>query len=109
MRKIIQIESQGGLPLVVKRAQGGNWVATCEPLALTIQSETWAMLMEDIAQTLNALFIDLLEDGELERFLSDRGFRVVGALPPEREDLWFDVPFNPLMASQVDSPRSFHQ
>ena len=75
------------------RAKGGNWVATCEPLGLTIQSETWATLMEDIAHTLNAMFRDLLKSGELERFLHDRGWRSVGRIPPRPADVWFDVPF----------------
>jgi hypothetical protein len=106
--KIIQIESKSGLPLTVKRAKGGNWVAICEPFALTIQSETWALLMEDFAQTLNALFIDLLEDGELERFLSDRGFQILGPLPPKPDDIWFDVPFNPTVTPSLDYARTVH-
>ena len=37
------------------RAKGGNWVAECEPLKLTLQAETWGEMMEDIAYTLDAM------------------------------------------------------
>ncbi len=77
------------------RAKGGNWVAICDPLALTIQSDTWANLTEDIAQALNALFGDLLKSRELEQFLSDRGWRVEGRLPAKPAGVWFDLPFVP--------------
>ena len=92
---IIQVERhQAQLPWAVIRAKGGSWVAVCDPLGLTVQSQTWADLMEDIAHTLNALFSDLLEEGELDRFLRDLGFRVVGPIPSKPDDTWFDVPFS---------------
>jgi len=76
------------------RAKSGrHWIAVCDPLALTIQSETWANLSEDIAQALNALFSDLLKSRELEQFLSDRGWRAVGRLPAKPAGVWFDLPF----------------
>lgn len=78
------------------RAKGGHWVAVCDPLGLTIQSGgTWANLMEDIAHTLNAMFVDLLKSRDLEKFLSDRGWRPVGRIPSKPTDVWFDVPFFP--------------
>ncbi len=77
------------------RAKGGNWIGVCNPLGLTIQSKTWANLLEDIAHTLNAMFVDLLKSRELEKFLSRRGWRPVGRIPSKATDLWFDVPFVP--------------
>lgn len=77
------------------RAKGGDWVAICDPLGLTIQSETWATLMDDIAHTLNAMFSDLLKSGELASFLRDRGWRPVGRIPTKPGDIWFDFPFVP--------------
>ena len=99
---IIKIEGQGQLPWAVIRAKGGNWVAVCDAFGLTIQAETWAKLMEDIAHTLNALFSDLLEGGELDRFLRDRGFGVVGSIPSKPDDTWFDVPFEPIRTTDRD-------
>ena len=75
------------------RAKGENWVAVCDPLGLTIQSETWATLMEDIAHTLNAMFSDLLKERELEQFLRNQGWRPVGRIPSKPADIWFDLPF----------------
>jgi hypothetical protein len=76
------------------RGRGGNWVGVCDPLALTVQSDTWAHLMGDIAETLNAMFTDLLQSGELEQFLRDRGCGSSGPIPLRKRDVWFDVPFS---------------
>ena len=84
------------------RAKGGNWVAVCDPLHLTVQSETWANLVEDIAHTMNDMFVDLLKSNELEQFLRDRGWqpvgRPLGALKPA--NVWFDLPFVPRPADR---------
>jgi len=76
------------------RAKGGNWVAICNPLGLTIQSETWADLIEDIIHTLNAMFRDLLKSQELEQFLRDLGWRPVGRIPSKPANVFFDFPFD---------------
>lgn len=89
------------------RARGGNWVAICDPLGLTIQSETWATLMDDIAQTLNSMLQDLLETRELDRFLRDRGWRPVGPVPSRSTDVWFDIPFITRTANR-DSQAAVH-
>jgi hypothetical protein len=88
---VIRIE--GDTQWQTLRAKGGNWVGVCEPLGLTVQSDTWANLMEDIAQTLNAMLNDLVASGDLDRFLRDRGWRFVNKLPARPDDVWFDVPF----------------
>ena len=85
---------------------GGNYVAVCDPLKLTLQAETWGELMEDTADVLNAIFKDLMSSHELETFLRDHGWSVVsGYLPAheERENVRFDVPFffAPLAAAQA--------
>jgi hypothetical protein len=51
-------------------------------------------LMGDIAETLNAMFTDLLQSGELEQFLRDRGCGSSGPIPLRKRDVWFDVPFS---------------
>lgn len=74
------VKIQGKVEFRCSRGQGGHWVAVCDPLAHTFQSETWATLMDDIAQTLNATLKDLLESRELGRFLRDRGWQPIGGL-----------------------------
>lgn len=90
------------------RGAGGNWIAICDPLALTVQSETWAFLMEDIAETLNAMFKDLLASNELNRFLRDRGWQPIGMLPSNHDDIWFDVPININQATNHDPQVALH-
>ena len=104
---IVQVEGRAQLLWKVARASGGHWVAVCDPMGLTIQSDTWASLMEDIAQTLNALMVDLLEEGELDRFLRDRGFTLVGSVT-RPGDTWFDVPFSATRTTDRDLEAALH-
>ena len=99
---IVKIEGKATVEWKCSRARGGNWIAVCDPFGLTIQSGTWAALMEDIAQTLNAMFRDLLRSGELERFLRDRGWRPVGQMPSRPADIWFDFPFSTTRTADRD-------
>ena len=80
----------------IKQAKGG-WIGICDPLKLTVQSESWANLMEDIALSLDALLKDLVETNELNKFLRDQGWQLMGALPAKMENARFDVPFLPAM------------
>ena len=93
--RVIRIDTQVRWSVV--QARGGNWVAVCDPLKLTVQSDTWANLMEDIAQTLDALLKDLLSSNELETFLRERGWVAIGQIPRKPKDVRFDVPFIPAL------------
>ena len=88
---IIQIE--GKTEWKVGRTRTGPLLAICEPLGLTVESDTWAHMMEDIAQTLNAMLHNLNRTGDFERFLYDRGWRPSRRPEKPDEDVWFDVPF----------------
>lgn len=46
------------------RTASGNYVANNETLGLTVQSATYAELMEDIDDTLELRILDLAEDEE---------------------------------------------
>jgi hypothetical protein len=93
----------------VVQGKNGAWIGICEPLKLTVQSETWAELMEDIGQTLNAIMGDLLASNELPQFLKDRGWQLVGAIPNRPEEVRFDVPFFPAMMGANGPQRELHQ
>lgn len=86
------VKIKGNVQWRAFRARGGNWVAVCDPLGLTLQARTWADLAEDMAHTLNSIFRDLLRSGELERFLRDRGWQATDPIPRRPRDVWFDVP-----------------
>jgi hypothetical protein len=88
---IIQID--GKTEWKVARTRGGQLLGVCDALGLTVETDTWANLAEDIAQTLNAMLHDLTSSGDLERFLYDRGWRPVGQTPKPSEEVWYDVPF----------------
>jgi hypothetical protein len=105
---IVQVEGRGNLVWGVIRAKGGHWVGVCDPLGLTVQSDTWAKLMDDIAHTLNALLLDLFQEGELDRFLRDRGWKLVGPMPSQPDEAWFDVPFEPTRTTDRDLQTALH-
>lgn len=107
MARLLRIDAN--LPWQCRQAKGGNWVAACDPLMLTLQAETWAELMEDIALTLDAMFRDLLSTNELERFLRDHGWSVSGTIPNRQEEVRFDVPFFPAIVREYGSPRQLYQ
>jgi len=92
------------------RAKGGHWIGICDPLKLTVQADTWADLMEDIGHTLDAMLKDLLGSNELDAFLRDHGWKVIGSIPVRpTKDVRFDVPFIPAMMGAHGSQRNVHQ
>lgn len=71
------------------------WVGICDALKLTVEADTWSDLQQTIDEVQQALFSDLLTEGELERFLRDHGWSPVGPLPQrsEHERVRFDMPW----------------
>ena len=106
---LVRIDVKANLNWAVLRAKGGNWVAVCDPLGLTVQGETWAELMEDIGHTLDALLKDLLGTNELDKFFRDHGWTALSPIPRRPEDVRFDVPFIPAMMASHGSARPVHQ
>ncbi len=99
MKRIVTVELTAEIQWVVwKDRTTGMWVGACDPLKLTAEGETHGDLMQDIDGVLQDLFRELVGSGDLERFLSDRGWRketVQVPLPTgiPLEDMRFDVPF----------------
>jgi hypothetical protein len=93
----------------VFRAAGGNWIGVCDSLRLTLQSETYAELMEDIGLALDGMLRDLFETADLDRFLRDHGWRLVGRVPETKEEVRFDVPFFLLPGNLSGQARNLHQ
>ena len=89
--------------------RGGHWIGVCDPLKLTVQGDTWADLMEDIGHTLDAMLKDLLESNELEKFLRDHNWSMVGQVPLRRKAIRFDVPFIPALMGSHGSQANIHQ
>lgn len=78
-----------------KRLQSGAWIAVCDALGLTVEANDEAELRSMIAETHHFLFLDLFQDGELDRFLRDRGWATSTPMPaPSPESgVRFEVPF----------------
>jgi hypothetical protein len=90
---------------------GEAWVAICDALRLTTFGETWSDLTDSVNDILNHLLIDLLKNGELDRFLVSHGWETLGAPPPATtEHIAFDVPWFPIRSSahDLDSRRHPH-
>jgi hypothetical protein len=104
---ITVVRIKGNVQWQTRRGKGGNWVGVCNPLKLTVQSDTWANLMEDIAFTLDAVLKDLLSTNEFHKFMKDQGWRLIGSIPSRRENMRFDLPFYPVALH--GSQRSFCQ
>jgi predicted RNase H-like HicB family nuclease len=78
-----------------KDPETGRYLAVCPSLNLNAMGDTFGELMQCAAEAIALLMVDLYEDDELEKFLFDRGYRPVGALPPRVDGMTpkFDVPF----------------
>lgn len=104
---VMHIEAE--IPWRIDRADSELWVGICDPLGLTVESETWAELMEDIALTLDAMLNDLLSSNELDPFLRERGWTAHGPTRDSAESVRFDVPFIPALVRSHDSTTAVHR
>ena len=108
-KRINVVRINGNVEWKILKGKGGNWVGICDPLKLTIQSETWADLMEDIALTLDALLKELLGSNDLENFMKEHGWSIVGGIPARPRNIRFDLPFFPAMMGAHGPQRSLCQ
>ncbi len=107
--RVVRVQVKANLQWTVHRGKSGVWIGICDPLKLTVQSETWAELMEDIGLTLNDVLRDLLVSNELPQFLRDRGWQLMESLPTRQDEVRFDVPFFPVMAGANGPQRELYQ
>jgi hypothetical protein len=96
---LIRVQIQGQLVWRMTRdPRSDRFVAVCDPLAITAEAETWSKLTEIIDEEVNALFRDLFEEGELQDFFRERGWRPLADTPlptsMPKEGMRFDVPMD---------------
>lgn len=92
--------------------ESNRWIGVCEPLQLTVEGETQAILMESITETMDALMHDVWETGDLTEFLRRHGWAMesdIPARPDDGKDYWFDVPIDLIAQAQNDSARKVYQ
>jgi hypothetical protein len=108
---VVLVHIEGNVPWQWRKGAGGNYVAICDPLKITLQACSYQELMEDIAVSLDALLKDLIESNEFDQFMRDQGWRLLAPIPARPKDVKFDVPFSivPLAMAGADGPqRVFH-
>ena len=87
-----------------------GWVALCDVLGRSAAGDTWDRLCATIFELQQALFADLLMEGELEAFLKHHGWQTQTALlarVPE-EGVTFDIPttVTPMPGVNISTSRS---
>lgn len=90
----IQIDAE--LMWQLQRTRRGRFLATCEPLALTLEADTEEEAKSLIEEGLHFFFLDHLTEGTLQEFLKRKGWAFRGPLPTEitpDDAVTFDVPF----------------
>lgn len=106
MRKATRIHIEAEIPWRITRSPRGFWVGVCDALNLTVQSETWKHLMEDIGTSIDMVFDDLVENDNLEQFLERKGWSISmaeeGTAPAASQESRFDIPFIPTLVSTLD-------
>lgn len=77
--------------------EGGNWIGKCDELSLSIQAKTREELLVDIIDVPQVMFNDLSNEGQLKRFLRERGLT-----PVTRESTHFDLPVSIPSSEEFD-------
>jgi len=92
----IKINAQ--LAWQINRTAQGAVLAICEPLGLVLEAADEAEAHSLIGEGLHYFFLDHLEEGTLERFLSSKGWALGSPLPqhmtPGNDPVRFDVPWS---------------
>ena len=102
------VEIKGDIPWLVTRSWTGPGIGVCEPVKLTTQADTWSELMTDISWAMETVFEDLLETGDLEKFLREQGWTTQPACTAQARfrKVKFDVPFFPRMVDPSDQAQA---
>jgi len=89
------VHIRGEAPWLVWYDQASHhFVGRCDPLSLTASGPSQPELLAEVAESIQLLFADLLEAGDLAAFLHDRGWSQnvpVGA-DVDLSDLQFTIP-----------------
>lgn len=103
------IRVRGEVRWSIEETREGPYVAICDPLGLTVQSDTWAELMEDIGEVLDFMFRDLMRQGRLKQLLGQHGWTCQDRPYGERiaigESPRFDIPFIPKLVRHDSWPQ----
>jgi hypothetical protein len=93
MSSVIRVRVEGSLQWRYNRSEEGPFVAVCDALKITLESDSWSDLLEDMALAIDAILKDMLATSELDRFLREHGWTLAGPLPNRLAEVQFEVPF----------------
>jgi hypothetical protein len=106
---VITLQSQ----LLWRAAQtpSGNWMGICDAMNIAVEADNLDQLHSIIPETINLLFLDLLQDGEVNQYLRERGWNEeipASAMQSlSQGNVEFDVPWQLVLAERTrDSSRS---
>ena len=104
------IKVKGEVRWNIEETQEGPWVGVCDRLGLTVQSDTWTELMEDIGAIVEFVFTDFMHEGRLEQFLAKHGWTCQNQSDHEPSALGnaprFDIPFIPTLVRHESRPQA---
>jgi hypothetical protein len=96
------INIQGNLAWLWCRTKTGNYLAICNPLAQTVQADTFRELLETMDEALNSTLNELFSTGDLNKFLHERGWSFMTPIPPQQRNVRFEMPFDVKGSSKRD-------
>lgn len=95
-KKVVLVQVEGNVLWQVARDQTtGRFVGICRELNLNAVGDTWAEFQEGANEAMQMLLMDLFKEGELEKFLTTKGWRTLTPMPTRGSATpKFDVPFS---------------
>ncbi len=105
MTQIVQINT-AQLQWRASLAPSGVWIGVCDAMNLSTEANSLDELHSVINESIQLLFFDLLTDNELDRFLSDHGWKAAQMIPhhvANQADIKFDVPWELVAEGQRPS------
>lgn len=110
MPKIVQIDAK--ISWHARRSQTSDkWIAIADELNLSVEGDSLDELHSLIPEMFHLLMIDLLEDNEIEAFLTERGWRTAGGMMPQHDgpdDFAFEAPWELVAEGARGSERRAH-
>ena len=110
MPSLVTLQLQSQLQWHARKSpSSGRWIGVCDSMNLSMEADSLDELHSLIHETLQLMFTDLLEDNELDQFLSERGWQAAN-LPIQHVGpaVEFDVPWELIAEGARDPARRAH-
>ncbi len=109
MKYVVQVQAQVKWEFYQDQPSK-RWIAVCNPLGITIEADTHTELRENIEDALRLFMRSTFEDGELERFLREHGWKALNIPANARaNDIKFDVQIELIARKAANGPaRALH-